>query len=96
MAERITHSPRELDAMNSLDSLGSYGDVWIDLESEIGRTALTVRQILELDRNSLIKLPRSAGENIDVWMGGVHVGQAEIIVSHGAAAVRIAELREKA
>jgi flagellar motor switch protein FliN len=82
-------------AINSLDALRSYGDVWIDIESEIGRTSLTVRQLLELDQGSFVKLSRSAGENIDVLVGGVHVGQAEIVMSRGAAAIRLAELREE-
>jgi flagellar motor switch protein FliN len=82
--------------MNSPEAVGSYADVWIDVESEIGRAALTVRQILELDQNSVIKLSRPAGENIDVLVGGVHVGQAEVVMSRGTAAIRIAVLREKA
>ena len=81
--------------MTALESFQAHGDISIDVEVEIDRTALTLRQILELDRNSVIKLSRSAGENIDVFIGGAHVGQGEIVVADEAVGVRIAELREE-
>lgn len=81
--------------MISPEILQSQADVWIDVEVEIDRTALTLRQILELSPNSLIRLSRLAGENIDVFVGGAHVGQGEILVSDEAVTVRIAELREE-
>ncbi|HTU46093.1 MAG TPA: FliM/FliN family flagellar motor C-terminal domain-containing protein [Bryobacteraceae bacterium] len=81
--------------MTSPEILQSQADVWIDVEVEIDRTALTLRQILELSPNSLIRLSRLAGENADVFIGGAHVGQGEILVSDEAVTVRIAELREE-
>jgi flagellar motor switch protein FliN/FliY len=81
--------------MDALVSFQAHGDVPIDVEVEIDRTALTLRQILELDPNSLIKLSRSAGENIDVFIGGAYVGKGEIVVADEAVTVRIAELREE-
>ena len=81
--------------MTSHENLQSDADIWVDVEFEIDRTALTVRQILELNQNSLIKLSHSAGENLDVLVGGAHVGQGEIVVADESVAVRIAELREE-
>jgi flagellar motor switch protein FliN/FliY len=81
--------------MTAIENFQAHGDVSIDVEVEIDRTALTLRQILELDQNSLIKLSRSAGENIDIFIGGAHVGQGEIVVADEAVAVRIADLREE-
>jgi flagellar motor switch protein FliN/FliY len=81
--------------MTSLEILQSHADVWIDVEVELDRTALTLRQILELDQDSLIKLPRPAGENIDVSIGGARVGEGEIVVTGETVAIRIAELREE-
>lgn len=68
----------------------------MDVEAQIGRTTLTVRQILELSPESLIPLGRAAGEHVDLIVGGVQIGRAEIVSARGKAAVRIAELREEA
>lgn len=81
--------------MTALENFQAHGDVPIDVEVEIDRTALTLRQILELEQNSLIKLSRSADENIDVFIGGAHVAQGEIVVAGKVVTVRIAELREE-
>ena len=81
--------------MSSLESLDKYADVWIDVEAQIDHTTLTVRQILELDRNSLIRLSRSAGENIDLFIGGSRLGEAEIVVMEDSVGMRIAEFREE-
>lgn len=81
--------------MTSLESLQSHADVWIDVEAEIDRTVLTVREILELDQNSLLKLSRSAGDNIDLLIGGARVGHGEIVVADETVSIRIADLREE-
>ena len=81
--------------MTSLENLQSCADIEIDIEVEIDRTALTLRQILELDENRLIKLSRPAGENLDIFVGGAHVGQGEIVVTDESVAIRVAALREE-
>ncbi len=81
--------------MTSPDNFQFCADIWVDVEFEIDRTALTVRQILELDQNSLIKLSHSAGETLGVFVGGAHVGQGEVVVADQSVAIRIAELREE-
>jgi flagellar motor switch protein FliN len=81
--------------MTALENFQAHGDVSIDVEVEIDRTALTLRQILELDQNSLIKLSRTADENIDVFIGGAHIGRGEIVVAGKVVTIRIAELREE-
>ena len=81
--------------MVSLENFQSHADIWVDVEFEIDRTAMTLRQILELDQNSLIKLSHSAGETLSVFVGGAHVGQGEIAVTDECVAIRIAELREE-
>jgi flagellar motor switch protein FliN len=81
--------------MIPLETLQSHADVPIEVEAELDRTVLTVRQILELDQESIIRLSRSAGEHIDLFIGGAHVGQGEIVVAGETVGIRIAELREE-
>ena len=44
------------------------------------RRILTMRELLELKEGSLIGTTRSAGENIDIYIGGALVGFGEIVV----------------
>jgi len=41
-------------------------------------------------------LTRPAGENIDVYVGGVLIGYGELLVVESSLAVRLADLRDKA
>lgn len=81
--------------MTSLDNIQSCIDVWIDVEAQLDRTVLTLRQIMDLDRDSLIKLSRSVDENLDVLVGGTHIGQGEMVVAQETISIRIAEFREE-
>ena len=54
----------------AFEEVALYLDVPLDVEVELDRRILTVRQILELDRGSVIRMNRSAGENLDVRIGG--------------------------
>lgn len=81
--------------MNSFETLQPYGDVRIDFEAQLDRTTLTLREIMALDRGSVIKLSRSAGENLDVVIGGVRIGEGEMVVAQQTVAIRIAEIREE-
>lgn len=82
--------------MNSLEALESCSDIWMDIEAQFDRTVLTVREILELARGSLIRFDRSAGEHLELFVGGAHIGRGEIVAGRNVAAFRIAELREEA
>jgi flagellar motor switch protein FliN/FliY len=53
---------------------------------------MTVREILELDSGTVMKLTRSAGENIDVRLSGTLVGFGEIVIIENIMGVRITDL----
>ena len=81
--------------MISSETVARYADVPVELVAELGRTTLAVREILRLQPDSLITLPRSAGESLDLCIGGACVGRGEIVVADDSLALRIGELREE-
>jgi flagellar motor switch protein FliN/FliY len=52
---------------------------------------LSVREILELEAGSVIGMTRSAGENIDLYVGGKLVGYGEIVLIESRIGVRITD-----
>jgi flagellar motor switch protein FliN/FliY len=56
---------------------------------------MSLREILELDRGQVIRLNRSAGENIDILAGGALVGSGEVVVIEDAIGIRITDFREE-
>jgi flagellar motor switch protein FliN len=78
-----------------LEQTAHLANVPLDIEAILGRRALTVDAILGLKEGSVIKLPRSAGENIDIIAGGTMLGSGEIVVIEERFGVRITDFREE-
>jgi flagellar motor switch protein FliN/FliY len=79
--------------MTPIEEIAGFADVPVDIEAELDRRILTVRQILELEPGSLIGMKRSAGENIDLYVGGTLIGCGEIVVVENTLGVRITDFR---
>jgi flagellar motor switch protein FliN/FliY len=79
--------------MTPMEAIASFADVPVDIEAELDRRILTVRQILELEPGSLIAMRRSAGENIDLYVGGTLIGCGEIVVVENSLGVRITDVK---
>lgn len=77
--------------MTATEELALYLDVPLDVDVELDRRALTVREILELDINSVIRMNRSAGENLDVRVGGSLLGFGEIVVNEATTGIRLTD-----
>ncbi len=75
MAEDITH----------------FNDIPLKVDVELDRKTLTVLDILNLDVGSVFKMTRSAGENIDIHIGGALVGFGEIVIIEDMMGVRITD-----
>ncbi|MBI3679860.1 MAG: FliM/FliN family flagellar motor switch protein [Acidobacteria bacterium] len=74
-----------------LDEIQHVADLVLDLEVELDRKSLSMRQMLELEAGSVVKLTRSAGENIDIVIGGTVVAYGEIVVIEDMMGVRITD-----
>lgn len=78
------------------DSEGGSGldlvlDVPVRLTVEIGGTQLTVREVLALDKGSVVELDRLSGEPADILVNGRLIGRGEVTVVEDRLAVRIVE-----
>ena len=81
--------------MTPLEEIAGFSDVPVPIEVEVGRCLLKIRELLRLDAGSLIQLPRAAGENIDIRVGGALIGYGEIVVTENSAAVRITDFKQE-
>lgn len=77
--------------MTPLEEIAHVADVPIDVEVELDRKVMTIAQILELDQDSVIRMTRSAGENIDILVGGTLIGYGEIVIIEDTVGVRITD-----
>ena len=80
--------------MNPQEEIAPLGDVPVEIEVELDRRIMNTREILRLDEGSVIGTTRSAGENIDIYIGGVLFGSGEIVVTENTLGVRITDVRD--
>jgi flagellar motor switch protein FliN/FliY len=77
--------------MTSFQEIGAFADIPMAVEVELDRRVMTVREVLRLDTNSVLKMNRSAGENLDIRIGDAMVGCGEIVISETSTGVRITD-----
>ena len=82
------------NAPTAVEEVKLYLDIPLDVDVELDRRILTVRQILELDQGSVIRMNRSAGENLDVRIGGALVGFGEIVVNETTTGIRLTDFQQ--
>jgi len=85
---KMAESGREPNA-SSLDMLWS---VHLTLTVELGRTSLTVRQVIELQKGSVVELDRIAGEAVDIFVNDRLIAKGDVVVVDDKFGVRITEL----
>ena len=62
---------------------------------ELDRRTMRVREILALQVGSVIKMNRSAGDNMTLLFHGMHVGYGEIVVIEDTIGIRITDISER-
>ncbi len=70
-------------------SLELVYDLSLPLTVELGRTSLTVQEVLGLGRGSVIRLERLAGEPVEIYVGGRRLAEGEVVVLDDQFGVRI-------
>jgi len=77
--------------MTPFQEIAGLADVPIEVEVQLGHKILTIAQTLELGPESVIRMARSAGDNIDILVGGTLIGYGEIVIIEDAVGVRITD-----
>jgi flagellar motor switch protein FliN len=67
-------------------------DLTLPVSIELGRTTMTVQDLLRLGRGSVIQLERLAGEPIDIYVGDRRFAQGEVVVLGEYFGVRITRI----
>ena len=67
-------------------------DVPVTLALEVGRTKMTIRDLLRLNQGSVVELDRPADEPMDVLVNGTLVAHAEIVVVDDMFGIRLIDV----
>jgi flagellar motor switch protein FliN/FliY len=73
------------------EEIGPFGDVPLEIEAQLDRRPMQIREILDLRAGSVVPMTRSAGENIDICIAGRVIGYGEVVIIENAVGVRITD-----
>ena len=73
-------------------NLDSLLDVPIDISIEIGRTKMTIGDLLSLSKGSIVELKKTAGEAVDIYVNGKLLGKGEVVVVNERLGVRVVKI----
>ena len=85
----------ELEAKPAAAPAGSLNqllDVSVGVTAEIGRTTLSIADVLKLGSGSVVNLDRAVSEPIDLLVQGVPFARGEVVVIEDRFAIRIREI----
>jgi flagellar motor switch protein FliN/FliY len=64
----------------------------IELVSDLGQTTLPLREVLNLERGSVIDLAKPAGESVEIYVNKRIIGRGEVMVYEKNLAIRVNEV----
>ncbi len=76
----------------SMEELRHFLDIPIKITIQLGNRTMKVRDILQLQADSIMELPKSAGENVDILMNGRLVAFGEVMELEGRTGIRLTDL----
>lgn len=80
-------APRPLnDTLRLLENIG------VSLTVEVGRTEMTIRDLLRLSEGSVIELNRLAGDPLDVLVNGTPIAKGEVVLVGDRFGIRFGQI----
>ena len=67
-------------------------DIPVKISMEVGRTSITIRNLLQLNQGSVIELDRLAGEPLDVLVNGTLIAHGEVVVVNEKFGIRMTDV----
>ena len=75
------------------EQIAHIADVPVEIEVQLDQRWMKLSEILELSEGSVLEMRRSAGENIDIYVGSKLLAFGEIVIIENIMGVRITDFR---
>ncbi|MGY5956538.1 Flagellar motor switch protein FliN [Kosakonia sp. BK9b] len=80
------------DVAGTLQDIDLIMDIPVKLTVELGRTRMTIKELLRLTQGSVVALDGLAGEPLDILINGYLIAQGEVVVVADKYGVRITDI----
>jgi flagellar motor switch protein FliN len=83
--------PEQEAGMTAQQEVAHIGNVSLEIEVQLDNRWMKLSEILALEEGSIIEMSRSAGENIDIFIGKKLAAFGEIVIIESTMGVRITD-----
>lgn len=80
------------DEQKSATDLATVFDVPVAISAVLGRSSMTVAQLLQLTQGSILELDRKVGEAIDIYVNNRLVARGEVVIVDERLGVTMTEI----
>ncbi|GDX04484.1 flagellar motor switch protein FliN [Buttiauxella selenatireducens] len=80
------------DIAGAMQDIDLIMDIPVKLTVELGRTRMTIKELLRLSQGSVVALDGLAGEPLDILINGYLIAQGEVVVVADKYGVRITDI----
>ncbi len=94
-AESVELEELEEDAPITGDEkrkLDAILDIPVTISMEVGRSNISIRNLLQLNQGSVVELDRVAGEALDVLVNGTLIAHGEVVVVNDKFGIRLTDV----
>jgi flagellar motor switch protein FliN len=76
----------------SIENLRVLENIEVRMTVEVGRTEITIRDLLRLNEGSVVELDRLAGDPLDILINGTMIARGEVVMVGERFGVRFGEI----
>ncbi len=80
------------ETIAAVDSMSLLLDVMVPVTVDLGRTEMTINEIMKLGPGAVVKLDQPIGEPVEIRVNGELVGRGEVVVVDDQMGVQLTEL----
>ena len=85
---RVASKPEKIGS----EKLKILESIEVDISIEVGRTEMTIKDLLLLNEGSVIELDRLAGEPLDILVNGAIIAKGEVVMVGERYGVRFTDI----
>lgn len=75
-----------------INELDMILDIPVQIAVELGRTRITIKNLLQLAHGSVVELDAMAGEPLSVFVNGTLIAQGEVVVVNDKFGIRLTDI----
>ena len=84
----------EVEKTVGIENLKVLENIDVEMTVEVGRTEITIRDLLRLNEGSVVELDRLAGDPLDILVNNTKIAKGEVVMIGERFGVRFGEIVE--